>query len=650
MSERLRADEARRAPVPGSHRDVAPVRWADGSSPSPSPAHERDGHGWADLRTYAALGDGRTVALVARDGRVDWLPLPDLDSTPPFAALLDPDDGGCVELAPVEPFEVERQHVPGTNVLTTTFRTASGAVRVTDCLSTGVAGRLPWAELGRRVEGLTGRVRVRAVVRPGTCLGTAGPWVQRTSAATLLRVDGLTMAVVAEVLDPGPADADGGGARLQRTDGEREVRVDLDVVAGSRSVLGLVATSGEPLWVPSGEAVDAGVDRTVENWRAWSRTFDWDGPWDAAVRRSAMVLKLLLHAPSGAVAAAATTSLPEDPSGSKCWDYRFAWVRDSAYSLQAMMRFGLREEPHAAVSWLLRTIRSDGAVPDVFYALSGRVPRGGVEELQAPGWRGAGPVVRGNGAAGQLQLGVYGDLFSILRLYVDGGGALDAETGRQLASTADAACDRWRQPDAGMWELHTARHYTSSKMGCWQALTHAVHLAELGQVPGDPSRWRSEAALIQRWVAEHCWSERLGAYTWYPGTERLDASVLLHAVSGFDRGPRMSSTLDALRRELGHGPHLYRYTGAAAEEGSFVACSFWMVSALQLCGRGEEARALMDALVDGPEAVLNDVGVLAEMVDPATGHWLGNLPQALSHLALVNAAVTVHEHQDDQDD
>ncbi|MGQ7296871.1 glycoside hydrolase family 15 protein [Quadrisphaera sp. KR29] len=608
---------------------------------------ERDGGGWADLRTYAAVGDGRTVALVARDGRIDWLPLPDLDSTPPFAALLDPDDGGCVELAPVEPFELEREHVPHTNVLATTYRTASGAVRVTDALSTGVAGRLPWAELGRRVEGLEGRVRLRAVVRPGTCLGTAGPWVERSAAGTLLRVDGLTMAVVCEVLDPGPAGT--AAARAERTDTEREVRVELDVPAGSRVVLGLVATSAEPLWMPSGSAVDAGIDRTADNWRTYSASFGWDGPWEAAVRRSVMVLKLLLHAPSGAVAAAATTSLPEDPAGGKCWDYRFAWVRDSAYALEAMMRFGLREEPHAAVSWLLRTIRERGTAPDVFYALSGRVPDDGVEELEAPGWRGSGPVVRGNAASSQLQLGVYGDLFSILRLYVDGGGALDAETGRLLASTADAACDRWRQPDAGMWELHTARHYTSSKMGCWQALTHAVHLAELGMVPGDPARWRSEAELIRDWVAERCWSQELGAYTWYPGTQELDASVLLHAVSGFDRGPRMSSTLDALRRQLGSGPHLHRYTGAQREEGAFVACSFWMVSALQLCGRGAEARELMDALVEGPDTVLNDVGVLAEMVDPATGHWLGNLPQALSHLALVNAAVTVHEHRDRQD-
>ncbi len=608
---------------------------------------ERDAEGYADLRTYAVIGDGRTLALVARDGSIDWLPLPDLDSTPAFAALLDAEDGGRLELAPVEPFEVEREYVPHTNVLATTYRTASGSVRVTDALTTGVAGRLPWAELVRRVEGLSGRVRLRAVVRPGTCLGTAGPWVQETPVATLLRVDGVTMAVVAGLLHDGDVgdDADGGGtAELERRDGEREVVLDLVARQGSLHVVGLVATEREPLWVPSPRDLDADLDRTVCNWEAWTGAFAWDGPWDQAVRRSALVLKLLLHASSGAMAAAGTTSLPEDPAGGKRWDYRFAWVRDSAYSLEALLRFGLREEPHGAVSWLLRTIRAGGDVSAVFYTLSGQAPPEQEAQREVPGWRGAGPVVEGNGAVGQLQLGVYGDLFSIVSLYVDAGGALDAETGRLLATTADAACDDWRRKDAGMWELHDEQHYTTSKLGCWQALTAAVHLAELGQVPGDPARWRSEAEMVRAWVQEHCWDEELGAYTWYPGTQDLDASILLHAISGFDRGERMSSTLDVLRRELGRGPHLYRYSGVAAEEGSFVACSFWMVSALQLCGRGQEARALMDALLDGPDGPLNDVGVMAEMVDPATGHWLGNLPQALSHLALVNAAVTVHEH------
>jgi GH15 family glucan-1,4-alpha-glucosidase len=256
-----------------------------------------------------------------------------------------------------------------------------------------------------------------------------------------------------------------------------------------------------------------------------------------------------------------------------------------------------------------------------------------------PGWRGIGPVLSGNRASSQLQLGVFGDLFNVVRLYVDHGNLLDAETGRMLAGIADQACDSWHTRDSGMWELPELRHYTTSKLGCWAALRDAVHLAERGQIPGDPARWRSEADRIADWVNRECWNAQLGCYTCYPGSDELDASILLHAVSGFDRGPRMSSTLDVLLKELGDGPHLYRFSGARGTEGSFVACSFWMVAALHLVGRPDEAREAMTALV----GTANDVGLFAEMLDPADGSFLGNFPQALSHLALINAAITLTE-------
>jgi GH15 family glucan-1,4-alpha-glucosidase len=580
--------------------------------------------GYADLRSYAAVGDGRTVALVALDGRIDWLPLPSVDAPPPFAALLDAEHGGHIALAPVEPFEVERAYAPGTNVLVTTFTTASGVVRVTDSLNTGVAGRLPWSELARRVDGVTGSVLVRGVVHPGTCLGSASPWVEQTTSGTILRVADLTMAVRTLAADRVDEDDD-------------QVAAEYVTSPGSRHLLALVATAGEPLSMPDAETVDAGVDRTIANWAAWSGEFAYDGPWEEAVRRSVLVLKQLVLAPTGAVAAAATVALPESWAGGKNWDYRYAWVRDMAYALTALFRFGLREETHAAISWMLATIREHGPEPMVFYQLDGSLPPGKVER-DVPGWRGIGPVHTGNRAAEQLQLGAYSDVFTIVRLYVDNGNVLDAVSGRMLAGVADKACDRWRSKDAGMWELEHERHYTTSKLGCWVALTNAVHLAELGQIPGDPARWRSEAARIRDWVETNAWSHERGAYLMHPDGDELDASILLHAISGFDRGERMSSTLDALRDELGSGPHLFRYSGMQREEGTFVACSFWMASALRLVGREDESRALMDELV---EACTNDVGVMAEMVDPADGAFLGNLPQALSHLALVNAAITI---------
>jgi len=610
-------------PVPPPPSPPAPL-------PPPAPHPDRDDDGYVDLDSYAAIGNGRTVALVARDGRIDWLPVPGLDGPVPFAALLDAQQGGFVTLAPVEPCAVERAYVSDTNVLTTTFTTAGGSVRVTDSLNTGVAGRLPWLELARRIDGLEGSVRLRGEVRPGTCFGTASPWAFASTQGTVLRVGGLT--IVPRTMHDDGVEMDDSGLRATFT-----------TSPGSRHLLGLVASQDEPLVLSDPEELDRGVDRTIASWERWSSEIHWDGPWAEHVTRSTLLLKLLVYAPTGAMAAAATTSLPEWYDGTGAWDYRYAWVRDTAYSLTALFRLGVREETHAAIAWMLRTIGAfssggpDGGEPAIFYRLDGSEVGDVVERLDVPGWRGAGTAVSGNRAASQLQLGVFGDVFSIVQLWVDNGNLLDNRTSLVLTSIADRAADSWRQPDAGMWELEEVRHYTTSKLGCWQALTHAAHLAELGQIPGDADRWRREADRIREWVDEHAWDGQQQAYVFYPGTKELDASIVLHAISGFDRGPRMSSTLDALRRELGAGPHLYRFAGASRSEGAFVACSFWMVSALALVGRHDEAVALMDELVATP----NDVGVLAEMVDPATGAFLGNLPQALSHLALVNAAITV---------
>lgn len=563
------------------------------------------------------------MALVARDGQVDWLPIPAMHSPPVFAALLDARNGGFLSLHPVAPFTVVREYVPRTNVLATTFHTADGSVRVTDSLNTGVAGRLPWAELARRIEGLTGTVTMCATVRPGTCLNTSSPWAETTTAGVLLEVDGVNMAVRTA------------GAKSVTNRGH-QVDAEYTATPGSRHLLAVVGTEREPLYIPSPDDIDGGVDRTIANWTTWADHCRWDGPWAEAVLRSVLALKLLVHAPTGAIAAAATTSLPESLAGGKNWDYRYAWVRDMAYSLTALFRFGLREETHGAISWLLATIRDHGPEPHIFYRLDG----GPVEAQQArdvPGWRAIGPVYSGNRAAEQLQLGVFGDLFSIDRLYVDNGNALDTDTGRMMSAVADLACDRWRSKDSGMWELEEQQHYTSSKLGCWQALTAAAHLAEIGQIPGNPTRWLAQAQEIRAWVEENAWSAEKGSYLWYPGTDKVDASVLLHIISGYDRGARMNSTVDVLRSELGDGPHLYRYSGASEQEGSFVACSFWMVSALHLLGRRDEAIELMDRLV----ACTNDVGLLSEMIDPRNGDFLGNLPQGLSHLALVNAAITI---------
>jgi GH15 family glucan-1,4-alpha-glucosidase len=579
--------------------------------------------GFVDLRSYAPIGDGRTVGLVAADGSIDWLPLPDIDSLPVFAALLDRANGGKLELRPVGSFRTSRRYLPNTNVLETTFRTDDGEVRVTDALNVGVAGRLPWSELGRRVEGVRGTVAMQWCVAPGTCFDTASPWARKTLHGTVFRVHSLSLAVC--VSDGVPVDFS-----------DQSASGTFEVAARQRRIIGVSASKGEPLMLSHADDVDRGIDRTVAGWCTWADQFECTGRWHEAVRRSALMLKLLIFSPTGAIAAAATTSLPERRSGGKNWDYRYAWVRDTAYTLAALRRFGIREETHAAISWLLRTVRRHGPDMAVFFRLDGSAADPPTT-FDIPGWRGIGPVVTGNRADGQRQLSLYADLFDAVRLYVDSGHALDTETGHLLTGFADQACDAWRRRDAGIWELPQREHYTSSKIGCWQALRCAVHLAEVGQIPGDPARWRSEADRIREWVQRRCWSDELQSYEWYPGSGQLDASVLLHAGSGFDRGPRMSATIDALRAELGAGPLMYRFSGAREREGegAFVACGFWAVSALHHVGRRDEARALMDELV----SMGNDVGVFAEMIDPADHSFLGNLPQGLSHLALIGAAL-----------
>lgn len=584
--------------------------------------------GYAAIEDYAAIGDGRTVALIALDGRIDWLPLPNLDSAPPFAALLDAEHGGRFELAPIGEYSVQREFVEGTNLLCTTYVTESGTVQVTDSLNTGVAGRLPWVELARRVDGVDGEVDLEWRVAPGTMLGKVSPWAYHTEHGTVLRADGLTMAVRT-------LNADDVSVEAQNINGV------FTTSAGSRHLIGLVGTENEPLQVPDPRKVDERVDRTITNWRVWSDEFQYDGPWSEHVARSALALKLLLHSPSGAIAAAATTSLPENRVGGKNWDYRYAWVRDTAYTIRALLRFGIREEVHAAVAWLLTVIRVNDPLVNVFYTLGGEMP-GGTEQPDVPGWRGIGPVVNGNAAANQLQLGIFGDLFAIVRLYVDAGNILDAETGRLLATIADLTCDSWQRRDAGIWELEQEEHYTNSKMGCWQALDCAVHLADIGQIPGIADRWRAERERIRNFIETECWSDSLQSYVAYPGAEGLDASVLMAAEMNFDSGDRMSTTIDALTKELGAGPLIYRYSGVHKEEATFVACAFWRVSALSCVGRNEEAAALMDQLVE----MSNDVGLYSEMIDASDGSFLGNFPQGLSHLALVNAALTIARSHD----
>jgi GH15 family glucan-1,4-alpha-glucosidase len=586
-------------------------------------------NGYLRLSSYGLLADGHAGALVARDGSVDWFAAPRLDAPPVCAALLDADHGGAITLAPTVDYRATQRYIDDTMVLETTFRTESGTVVVTDALTVGAAGELPWRELARRVEVKSGHVPMRWQVRPGHRLGTARPWVNRRNGVPVFEAGQVQLAVLTDAVGTAQITDQAAGAQFVARRGER-------------ALLAVIVTEREPLRLPEVAEVHARIDLTGDRWRRWSGNISYDGPHPDAVRRSALTLKALTLAPYDGIAAALTTSLPEKIGGQRNFDYRFGWVRDASFALDAMIRLGLSEEVHAALSWLLRAVQH--TAPDVraLYTLGGEpAPAEMTSRFDLPGYRGSSPVHLGNSAASQTQLGSFGDLMDAAWRYTTQDGYLDAASAASLAALADRTCDLWRGQDAGIWELGTNEHYTISKIGCWVALDRAIRLADAGQLTSPHvDRWRWERQAIRRWIEQHCWSRAKQAFTFYAGTDELDAAVLLAARTGFLAGgdPRLSSTINAIRAELSaKGPLLYRYSGMAQQEGAFLACTFWLIEALTHAGRLDEAAAHLDDVM----TYAGDTGLYSEEVDPATGELLGNIPQALTHLALIGAATAI---------
>jgi GH15 family glucan-1,4-alpha-glucosidase len=588
--------------------------------------------GYAPIRDYAAIGDGRTVALVARDGSIDWLCLPNADSPSVFAAILDADQGGRFQLAPEAPYAAERRYVPDTNVLETTFRTDAGVIRVTDAMTLPTGGLAPMRELARKVEGLSGNVPVSWTFEPRFQYAQRRPRLARRGEA--VAAEGGRDAVA--VCSWGAGDPEIEASRVAGHFVSRE---------GTRALLALPVAHEEPLVFPSRDEVNERLDATIAFWRRWTGERAYDGPWRDAVLRSALALKLLVFAPSGAIAAAPTTSLPETIGGKRNWDYRFSWVRDSAFTIEALLDLGCPGEAKAFFSWISHASRLTHPRLQVLYQLNGgnRAPE---KTLPLAGYRGSKPVRVGNGAVSQRQLDVYGDLLQTAWIFSRRGLEIDAGTGKRLAQIADHVCDVWREPDQGVWEVRDEpRQFTQSKMLCFTALARAAALADTGAIPGGGrDRWRREAAAVREFVETRCFSVDKDAYVRFAGSEELDASVLLASIMGYaaDTDPRLMTTVDAVRTELARGALVYRYLGedgVGGEEGAFLPCSFWLVETLARAGRFDEAAELMEELI----AIANDVGLYSEEVDPDTGEFLGNFPQGLVHLALVSAAACYAE-------
>jgi GH15 family glucan-1,4-alpha-glucosidase len=586
--------------------------------------------GFAPIGSYAAIGDGRTVALVAADGSVDFMSLPSLHSPTTFAAILDPDRGGRFTLAPVRPYEAARSYVGRTNVLETTYRTGDGVVRVTEALTLQDGGLLPWLELARRIEGIEGSVQLEWRLEPRFDWGRQQPRIVRRGDLLVAEGAGLQLAVHSW---------DAGEVRPE----EDALAGAFEIAAGSSALLALVATDGQPLHAPSRDHVEARLDATCRVWERWLGFWAYDGPWEEEVARSALALKLLVYAPNGGIAAAPTTSLPEVIGGDKNYDYRYSWVRDSAFTLDALLRLGIPEQVQESFACLLRAVRQ--TAPDLrpFYDLDGNVPGRSDTLDHLRGYRDSRPVRYGNAARTQLQLGSWGDLLETAALYVSEGNVLDEETGEMLAACIDRVAVLWPDEDSGMWELDEHRHYTTSKIAIWMAFDRALRLAADGHLPGKHvEQWREQQDRLHSWIEERCWSEELGAYCGWTGEDLLDAGVLRAVRMEYPERQRLDRTVDTIRDRLAAAPGLiYRTSEHVGQEGAFVACSFWLVEALARLGRVDEACETMEQIL--PYA--NDLGLFSEEIDPQSGELLGNFPQGLSHLALVNAAGAIEDAQ-----
>jgi GH15 family glucan-1,4-alpha-glucosidase len=579
--------------------------------------------GYAQIRDYGVIGDGRTVALVARDGAIDWLCLPDLDSPSVFAALLDSERGGRFVIEPESVSDTARRYLPGTNVLETTFTTATGLVRVTDAMTLPRCGLSPYRELTRKTEGLAGEVPLRWRVEPRFGYTTAATRIERRAGVPIATAGRDAVAVCSF-----------GAGEATTSDGA--ISGNFTARVGTTSLLVLSAAHQEPLVLPARADVEARLEATSRAWREWSDRRKYNGPWKDAVLRSALALKLLVYAPSGAIAAAATTSLPEEIGADRNWDYRYSWPRDSAFTLEALLALGCSSEVRAFFYWLLHASQLTHPRLQVLYRLDGRAE---AEEKSLPfaGYRGSRPARVGNGAAGQTQLDVYGEVFAAAARFAEFSGDLDRDHGRRLAEIADHVCQIWEQPDAGIWELRgEPRHFTQSKMMCAVALDRACELAERGALPAKHLEdWRREQNRIREFVETRCYSASKGSYVRSAGEEELDGSLLLAVLADYDdpASPRLLGTVDAVRHELGRGPLVYRW---ADEPGAFLACSFWLADAYARQGRLEQAATLMDELI----GLADDLGLYSEELDAETGEFLGNFPQGLTHLALINAAVS----------
>ena len=580
------------------------------------------------IEDYALIGDCHTAALVGRDGSIDWLCWPRFDSAACFAALLGEVDNGRWLIAPKDStLGTQRRYRPGTLILETEFQTETGRAMIVDFMIPADG-----AHLVRIVKGLSGRVAFQTELVVRFDYGAAVPWVTRLDDGSINAIAGPERVVLRTPVTLYGEDL--------RTVGEFAVEAEQSIPF----VLSYGSSFQSP--PPTIDWFDA-LARTETFWRQWSDRCPDVGPWTEAVKRSLITLKALTYAPTGGIVAAATTSLPEHLGGVRNWDYRYCWLRDATFTLMALMELGYYEEAQAWRDWLMRAVAGSPDQVQIMYGVGGErwLPEQIVDWL--PGYEKSAPVRIGNDASRQLQLDVFGEIVDAMRQAYKAGMA-PSERGLALRSIIlDHLAMAWQQPDEGIWEVRGGRqHFVHSKVMAWVAFDRAASELETQAANEPEGRWRKIANEIHAEICERGFDADLNSFVQAYGSKRLDASLLLIPLVGFlpPEDPRVRGTLRAVEdRLLIDDEFVLRYEtehagdGLPAGEGAFLACSFWLVQNYVLQGRNAEAEQLFARLL----ARCNDVGLLAEELDPVTGRMLGNLPQAYSHVGLIHCALSL---------
>ena len=596
---------------------------------------------------YALISDCFSTALVSKSGSIDWCCMPRIDSDSCFGRLLDWERGGFCSISPEEDSETFRSYMDDALVLETRFKTGGGEARLLDCFTMREGGRGdPRRQLLRVVEGVRGRVDLRLLVVPRLDYGELKPWIryEEEQRYSVIGGDGALMI--------------SGDPELV-TSGDHDLEASFTVRAGERVRLSIVSVRPEvldrdPPEVPDSDELDCRLEETLEWWRRWSSRGRFDGPDSPGVMRSAMALKALTYAPTGAIAAAATTSLPESPGGSRNWDYRYSWIRDSAFSMRSLAAIGFTAEAEGFQRFIERSAAGSARQMQIMYGVGGerRLPEVTLDHLE--GYRGAKPVRVGNAASNQFQLDAYGEVVNLAWRRHRRGHSPNDDYWRFLLELVDTAAERWKEPDRGLWEMRgDPQHFVHSKAMCWVALDKGLRLSEECMRRAPVKRWEKTRDEIRATVESEGYDEERGAFVQAFGTTEFDAALLLLPSASFIDydDERMVRTADAICEELYDGdsglPLRYRTgkgvveDGLEGEEGVFLACSFWLAECLARQGRVEEAREVFDRA----SSTGNDLGLFSEEYDTKSGEMLGNFPQGLTHLSHIAAAVALSEHQ-----